>query len=83
MSCVGSRHAGYVQLRTKGRAMNNTVRNEAQRYAIGAIAVAVVVLLVFFFLSKSGVGSAGSSADTTSGASTMQSGAAAPSPAAT
>ena len=62
--------------------MNNTVRNEAQRYAIGAIAVAVVVLLVFFFLSKSGVGSAGTSVDS-SGTSTMQSGASAPSPAAT
>ncbi len=62
--------------------MNNTVRNEAQKYGIVAIAVAIVVLLVFFFLSKSGVGVSGAAADTSNGASTMQSGAA-PSPAAT
>ncbi len=62
--------------------MNNSVRNEAQKVGILAIVVALAVLVVFFFLSKSGLGSAGPAADA-SGASTMQSAGAAPSPAAT
>jgi hypothetical protein len=63
--------------------VNNTVRNEAQRVGIGAIVVAVAVLVVFFFLSKSGLGSAGSSAGVTTGAATTPSTDMAPSPAAT
>jgi hypothetical protein len=63
--------------------VNNSVRNEAQKVGIGAIAVAVVVLVLFFFLSKSGLGNSSAVPETTSGASTMQSSAAAPSPAAT
>jgi hypothetical protein len=64
--------------------VNNSVRNEAQRVGIGAIAVAVLVLVIFFFLSKSGLGTPGpAGADVTSGASTMQGPAEAPSPAAT
>jgi preprotein translocase subunit SecG len=64
--------------------MNNSVRNEAQRFGILVIVAAVVVLVVFFFLSKSGLGSAGSGgADVTSGSSTMQSPVGPPSPAAT
>jgi hypothetical protein len=62
--------------------VNNSVRNEAQRVGIGAIAVAIVVLVVFFFLSKSGLGEAGPTGATSAG-STMQSPVDAPSPAAT
>lgn len=71
-------------LSEKGRtSMNNTVRNEAQKFGIGAIVVAILVLVVFFFLSKSGLGTTGSAVDTTSGAPTTQSAGAVPSPAAT
>ncbi len=63
--------------------MNNSVRNEAQRVGIAAIAVAIAVLVVFFFISRSGLGSPGETSPGATGGSTMQSSGAAPSPAAT
>ncbi len=64
--------------------MNNSVRNEAQKFGILAIIVAIAILVLFFFLSKSGLGTPGpDAAGATSGSSTMQSPVAPPSPAST